>query len=240
MKDSELKKILGDAFSLESTESRRRFMAEHKKRELNYPALLFMQLKYAGVRLAAVLTFLVVLFVFALLFGKTERELSGIRAVMALMPLPASLSLYDFGKSERCGMNEIEMTTRFSLRMLKSLRLVLLGIVGCGTLLSALVLVRFFYGCPLPLSLAVSGLPYLVTVSLCTVILRKWHAKENILGCFAASFLVGASALLPPVPDALASLKAPSVLVLLLAAFFLAATEIFRYIRESEDLQWNY
>lgn len=159
--------------------------------------------------------------------------MSSIIPALVLLPVTA------IGRSERCGMEELEAASRFSLRFVRLMRMPILGCIS-------LVLIAAV-SCYLKVQLQISiseilyfvGFPYLITVWGCMLITRKWHAKENIYGCIGVTVL---SCILPFIAD---TLKLRSIIpeyaayAALLVVFVVTVKEMIMYVKESEDLSWS-
>lgn len=237
MKDTELKQLLREAYKSEPTPKQKAFIRKYKRRELKLSRLLFMQLRYMKLQYMGILLGLLGFFFHSVRSADARQIL----AMSAFMPFLALLALIGIGSSRRYRMEELEMSTRLSLRMLKALRLVLLGAVGLLCILSAAAALKHFLTCSVPFALLVVGVPYMVTTSACMVLIRRWHAKENIYGCAViaagVSFLTMMAANLPML-DWLA-LRRMECVLLVAAAVFWVMKESYVYLTESEEYQWS-
>lgn len=116
----------------------------------------------------------------------------------SLMPFVALSVILELAKSAACGMAELEMTSRFSLRTILLARMVMIGMVqffslllmtgllGCGGILAGL---QVSAG-----AMARNGLyllvPYLLTTVLGLMAVRRIHGKESSFVCGSISVFV--------------------------------------------------
>ena len=132
MKNSELKRLIKSAYSIEASR-KNEFIKNYQRRELNYRELLRVQLQYMGAQLTAICGYALAMLLGSL--ANIDVKLAKIVAVLA--PLAALFALTGLGKSEKYGMEEIEMSSRFSLRTIMIIRLAIIGIAGLAIMLAA-------------------------------------------------------------------------------------------------------
>ena len=178
MKNSELKRLIKSAYSIEASR-KNEFIKNYQRRELNYRELLRVQLQYMGAQLMAICGYALAMLLGSL--ANIDVKLAKIVAVLA--PLAALFALTGLGKSEKYGMEEIEMSSRFSLRTIKIIRLAIIGIAGLAIMLAASCALSAVTGMNLFVSFAAAGVPYLITTFLCMLLIRRWHSPKNIYGC---------------------------------------------------------
>lgn len=237
MKDSELKKLLDRAYCVGSPDVKKQFIRKHNHRQLNIFKLLMIQIKYMNMQYIIPAVALVVLLL-ALAVKKNE---SLVYSVSAFLPFLAFVSLTGLGKARRHGMSELEMTTRFSERMVKSVRLLLAGFVGFVSICLSFFAIRNACDISVLTALFTSAFPYIITVTFSMAIIRRWHEKENIYGCLAVSAAVCVISLVCRGNIAISgALLNSSVFLLIFAVvIFLLFREVYLFINESEELQWS-
>lgn len=237
MTDKELKKRIADAYRVECSEKQRCFVGSYQRRELRLRELLLMQLNYLKLPYAIILACLFCFFVSAVNGADAKKVLT----MASFLPFLSVLALADLGSSERFGMDELEMSTRLSLRTLKAVRLSLAGIIGVVSILSCACVCRVLFAYSMPFALLLAGFPYLVTSSACMALLRSWHAKENIYGCAVIAAVVSVCSLTAVDRSALEAIAVHRLgcLVLFAAAVSWAAKEMYAYLKNSEEYQWN-
>lgn len=161
--------------------------------------------------------------------------------VSSFVPFLGILAVAESTRSTLHGMNEFEMSTRFSLKSVVLARMSILG------LLDALIL-----GCAIPLcsmgsdiSLFRTGIylfvPYLLTVNISLWITRHFHNKEVIYACISvAAFVSVSNTMLYVIVDFLyqfSYIKWWFLLAVLLIGEVMH--EIYFIIKETEELSWN-
>ena len=230
MKRSELTSLIKTAYAAEASERKSAFIKAHSFRELNRLEMLGIQLRYMGIQL----TLLGGSVLAVLLCAAANAGEDFVRLVAALMPVAALTAMTGLGRSTRYGMAEIETASRFSLRLLRILRLTIIGVAGFIMMLSASFGIRIVTGAALLPAVAFAALPYLLTSLLCMELIRRWHSPRNLYGCFVIALCVsavsvrcshyfGTGAVLP--------YAALPVMLLLITA------ELRKYVNESEEYQ---
>ena len=159
MKRNDVKRLLKNAYPVEPSERKTVFLRMYQPRQMNYRELLGLQFQYMGPQLVILYGY-----AFAMFLGLiAHRDETMARLFAALMPALALTALTGLGKSEKYGMAEIEMASRFSLRMLKILRLALVGLAGAVAMAAVSCVLKIVTGVDLLCSLALACIPYLAT-----------------------------------------------------------------------------
>ncbi len=237
MNNNELKRLIKNAYSTETPVRKREFLRAHPQRSLHYPRLLFMQLQYMKVQLTAVFSYVLASLLGAL--TDTNADVAGITAVF--IPVIALIALTGLGKSEKYGMNEIEMSTRFSLRTIRTLQLIIIGTVSLAVMTAISWTLKKSAGTDFLLSIAMVGIPYLMTAFLCMLLVRRWHSSKNIYGCIAIAFAVSIAMFggLEYVPAVSVGFFRSALFLSFVILFLITVAEAYKYIRGSEELLWN-
>ena len=136
----------------------------------------------------------------------------------------------------------LALSARFSLHAVLCARL---GILGAGNLLLLVVLMPLgphFWGTDLSMTAACILLPYLLTCALTLPAVRKLRGRDCTILCAGISALVSAFFL---TADATGFLdRAADIPALIPAALLFFGTaavlELRKYIRQSEELTWNF
>lgn len=233
MKRNDVKRLLKNAYPVEPSERKTVFLRMYQPRQMNYRELLGLQFQYMGPQL-------VILYGYALatfLGIAVHADAALARLFAALMPVLALTALTGLGKSEKCGMAELEMASRFSLRMLKILRLSLVGLAGVVAMTTVSCVLKIVTGVNLLCSLALACIPYLSTTFFSMLLIRKWHSRKNIYGCMAIALAVCLFTFCGA--EIMVGLSRGILWTVLLSCVFLAGSEIRKYLKESETLQWN-
>ena len=236
MRNSELKRLIKTAYGMEAS-GKTEFLKQYQRRELNLGELLCIQMQYMGAQLTVIGGYAL-----AMLLGTLANiNMNMARIAAALSPLAALFALTGLGKSRKYGMEEIEMSSRFSLRTVKIIRLAIIGVAGLAVMLAVSCMLRAVTGMSLFVSFAGAGMPYLVTTFLCMLLIRRWHSPKNIYGCAViaagvCAAMSGGIEFLARCSAGLCGLALPGGLLI---SAVLTAAEVCRYIKESEELQWN-
>ena len=236
MRYTELKGLIKNAYGIEAS-GKKEFIKKYQKRELNCGELFCMQLQYMGIQLTAICGYAL-----AMLLGTlTDIDADLAKIIAVLAPLVALFALTGLGKSKKYSMEEIEMSSRFSLRTINIIRLAIIGFTGLAVMLAASCALKAVTGMSLFVSFAAAGVPYLVTTFLCMLLIRRWHSPKNIYGCVViaagvCAAMFGGIEFLESCSAGLCRVALPGVL---LVSAVLTAVEGCRYIKESEELQWN-
>lgn len=227
------KEQLQQAFSVPEPKKKRAFLQTLPKKEIGLDALILSQASYIRKWVWAV-SFLLFGTV-VLLAQYVEWDVTWI--LSGVMPFAALLVVMEFAKSLACGMAELEMSSRFSLRTILLARMILLGTVQLLGLLVAVPMAGT--------TLLVNGVyllvPYLLTAMLGLVAVRKLHGREGLFVC--GSIAVVISVLAPMSKYVMPVLYARENrrlwvfgLLLLLAGF---VKEYKRTINHLEEFTWN-
>ena len=237
MKDSELKKLISDAYDIEPSERQKQFIRKYRRRNLKLLDILLIQYKYMRFQFWAVLCFLICAVGYMIVFSDPES----VKWIASFMPFPAILALTGLGKSERYKMSELEMTARLSEKFLKSVRLVLIGIAGLLSVGVVSPMFSILFKLPISIAILTSAFPYVVTTTACMILLRRWHAKENVVGCIAIAMCVCVVSimLMNNLAAKISGLGERICIAALIVCVFIMAREVYLYLKESEELQWN-
>ena len=178
----------------------------------------------------------VLFFGIAILLAQTA-ELEYVSMILGCVPFLVMISVTESMRSYRYGMEELELSARFSLKSIVLARMLILGIGNMVVLLGAVFVLRS----SLQISIAYVMTPYFLTAGGGLWIVRKVRSKENNLFCFALAVLVSASVwYLPWQFNAMyASQNAWLWAGTCIIGIVITVRESFRTIRMTEDLAWN-
>ncbi len=170
------------------------------------------------------------------------QEFSVPGTLSACIPFLALSTIAEAGRSARFGMEELELSARFSLQAVLCARL---GILGGENLLLLAVLMPFgvhFWGEGLNMTSACILLPYLLTCVLTLPLVRKLRGKDCTVLCAGIGVFVSALFLTADTTGFLYRAADTSALIPALLLFFGIATglELRKYIRQSEEFTWNF
>lgn len=204
MRDKELKQLLQQAYTLTPSKQEYSFLRRYQKRRISMTQILRIELKYMGLR-----SLLAGLIVWAMLAGLILTG-GGAKAkwiIASILPVLSLLLTAMGGRSERYGMEELEASSRFSLRMLRMTRMCLLGICSLVITLGTTGMFRAYVETGFLRSFCLVSIPYLLNVWGCLWLIRRWHAKENIYGCIGLTMI---TCLLPSLVQSLQAMESMS------------------------------
>ena len=182
-----------------------------------------------------------VLFLLPALMGARCMDQNTLWTISALIPFLGLLAVAENTRSATYGMQEFEMSARFSLKSVMLARMSILG------LLDVLILCCLVPLCCISsnLSLLQTGIcllvPYLLTVNIGLCITRCFHGREALYGCMCVAVLVsGISWGLHIIADFVYQLSYLHWWILL-SVFLIGrmAQEVYHTIKQTEELAWN-
>lgn len=235
MTNKEVKMMLKNAYVLPTTQKEKRFIQRNEQRSLQLADIIKVEFRYIGVK--SILTGIILTVL--LLIAAQSEDTEAVWIIASFIPLSALLPMALLSRSERCGMDELEAASRFSLRFIRIVRMFILGLFSIVLLFVIGIVLRLTRTATTMEHVTLVVFPYLLSVYGAMLITRKWHGKENIFGVLAVCAFAG---LLPFVirPIKL-SWQLPDGVILLVIALLLGAMvrECLLYVKESEDLSWN-
>ncbi len=179
-----------------------------------------------------------VLFLLPALLGARRIDPDTLWILSSLIPFLGLLAVTEGTRSAAVGMQEFEMSTRFSLKSVMLARLSVLG------LLDVLVLCCLIPLCHISsnLTLLQTGLcllvPYLLTVNISLCLARRFHGREALYGCMSAAALVSMGNWgLHPIADFIYQFSyLPWWIILSVLLMGRMAQEIYRTVKQTEEL----
>lgn len=226
---------LNGLYDSEPSEKGRQFVRSHEQRSLQLTEIVLLELKYIG--LPGVFSGIVLLI---LMFAAVcSSNIYFMWVFSAVLPVAGLFPIIALGRSERCGMGEMEAASRFSLHFVRMTRIMILGCFSLAVIIASSVILGSRLETGILTTLFCIAVPYLLNACGCMFVLRKWHAAENIFGCIGTGL---ATALIPLIAERTAMLQTISTGVLGATVVFLFAITIkesISYIKESENPSWN-
>ncbi len=183
-----LKQELKKAFtlSLPDPQEKTRFLKSLPQSPISMRQFVLTQIAY----LRKWVLVLSVLFLLPVLWGGRHMDADTLWALSALIPFLALLAVTESTRSAVYGMQEFELSTRFSLKSVMLARMSVLGLLDAFVLCCLIP----FYAAGIKLSLLQTGLyllvPYLLTVDSSLWLTRRYHGREAFYGCFCAAVVV--------------------------------------------------
>lgn len=134
-----------------------------------------------------------VLFLLPTMRSNRDMNMDTLWCISALIPFLALLAVTESTRSAVYGMQEFEMSTRFSIKSVLLARMSILGLLDAFVLCAMIP----FYAAGIKLSLLQTGLyllvPYLLTANSSLWIARRFHGREALYGCLCAAAVVSIS-----------------------------------------------
>lgn len=235
--NSNMKRLLKECFEAPEPEKKREFIASLPSPDVSIMDFLLSQAAYIP---KWIWSLSALIFVVALVgAGYLKKDM--LWCVSACMPILALALVAESGRSERWGMAELEMSTRFSR---KSILLARLGILGLADLLLffLLLLLAYVNGDSSLLETGIYMLcPYLLTVFLGLWISRRVHGQECAWVCGAVALGVSLGNTL--MYQSIQGFYAPTGFRWWAAAFVMlsagVAGQCYKTIKEKEAPVWN-
>lgn len=231
MTDSEIKEALREAYSCSETDREKRFLRMYQRRSLRLSTILKIELRYMGLW-----SFLTGIVLCLLLLGAVKSgDIDTVWTFSAFLPAGAFAPMVLLRRSERFDMQELEAVSRFSLRFVRLVRMLILGLASLILLFAvSLILKKNLAICGTEL-LLMAFFPYLGSVLGGLILTRVWHRQENLLGIGAVCTLCGL------LPHLIREWNLPDGMHLMLfAALILALVrESTLFVKESEYVIWN-
>ena len=181
------------------------------------------------------------LFLLPVLIGADSINLNILWVISALIPFLGLLAVTESTRFVIYGMYELEMSARFSIKSVMLARMSVLGLLDA-----------FILCCLIPLcyrnsstSLLQTGVyllvPYLLTVNISLYLTRCFHGREVLYRCMCAAVLIsGGSWGLHIAADFVYQISYVYWwIILFLFLIGRMAQEIYRIMKQTEELGWN-
>ena len=156
------KTLLSDEFQAPQPKHKKEFLRNLRAREVSMPEMLLQQVAYVR---PAIWLFALALVAIAI-GGSLMRVETTVNVLTMLMPFSAAIAVLETRRSERCGMAELEMTTRFSLRSVVLARMMIVGIVSFLILCISSPMIAAAFDAGTVLTAVRILIPYLITMSI--------------------------------------------------------------------------
>lgn len=173
--DQNMKKELEAYFQAPKPQNKKAFIHSIKPKKISTLHILLTQFTYIS-KITWCFSFL--FFAISLLLGSMiPNQLLGL--IYSFIPFLVMISIIECIRSSMYGMNELEMTTQFSLKSILMIRICILGITNIALLI---FIVMFNHGIKWH-SLFYMFVPYFITAFGSFKILRTIHSKESTFYC---------------------------------------------------------
>ncbi|MDO5155966.1 MAG: hypothetical protein Q4D51_08365 [Eubacteriales bacterium] len=235
MTDRKLKQLLKNAYCVSETDNGCRFIKMHERRSRQFCDIIKNELRYMGVKSIFAGIFLCALFLATA--QKGDENMMWIAS--SIIPICSIVPMSLIFCSERYGMCELEASTRFSLRFIRIIRMLILGIFsGVVTICGSIFLNSLWKTGMIDIVMYLL-FPYFVSVWGGLLVARKWHGKESVIGvplvCLTTGFL-------PTIIREFRQVNfvSDSMYVFLVVALLGGiVNESIKYVNERSDLSWN-
>ncbi len=198
MNNKELRHLLKNAYSAPQPRGKEDFLRAHQRSEIGYWKLLTMQIRYMRP-----FVWLISIALFAMILILTEfLDWTRMWIASALTPFLALIVITVNSQSERYGMAEWELASRFSLQSITIARMLILGIFHLGLL--AVLSPILAHSCSIGFMRTSVYLlvPYVASGTAGLALSRKFHGDETLyasaLSAVILSFLFGLSGVFFP------------------------------------------
>ena len=235
MFDRDLKTSLKTAYSIEPSEAEKLFIKKHEMRKLNLSEVISLEFKYLGMKnIIAGIVLCAIFFIIA-----RCRSTQFMWVFSSGLTLFGLLPVSMIGISERYGMAELESGCRFSYEFLKSVRELMFGAIGLVLVIVAGVMMSLSIGINALQTICFIAIPFLMNVSACIFITRKWHAKESLYGCTAITLVICLLPIIVQNTNVLQKTEPMYLITLLVVLLLVTVKQSVLYVKESENVVWN-
>lgn len=189
MTNRELKNMIRNAYNVESSGNGKAFIGQFQKREMHVWDILKQQV--SGLGFINAIAGLAVLFTFwQIALQCQEGDVLMYARISAIIPLIALAAFSGMGKSEKHGMDELEMASRFSLRTVLAARLIIVGMIDAVIFVVLMIIFGQLTSMGTLQALSVVSVPYLITAWGCLLITRKLHNSRDMAVCISFGGMV--------------------------------------------------
>lgn len=214
-----------------------RFLRTFPQPHISMPQFILTQVAYVR---KWVLLLSVLLLVPALMSAR-HMDPNTLWLISALVPFLGLLAVTENTRSAICGMQEFEMSAKFSLKSVVLARMSVLGLLDAFVICSLIPLC----GIGSNLSLLQTGIyllvPYLLTVNISLYLTRCFHGNEALYGCMFTAALVSVGCFGLHLFAEFIYQFSYLHWWLLFTVFLIGKTarEIYHTIKQTEELAWN-
>lgn len=235
--NKKLKRELKQIYEAPRPKRKKEFLGRFEQSEISTWAFLRIQFHYIRK-----LNWITAVLIFGLsICGSIIADRSMVWILSACIPFLALTTTTEFGQSARWGMQELELSSRFSLKFVMMARM---GILGIGNFILLIVIFSFAWKRQqttwLDLGLSIL-LPYLLTTFLNLEVTRKIHGKESLYVCMAdALFVSGGFVIDGNIPNSVFDFFSRQVWMgILVLLVVLVGREAVMLLRQTEEYVWN-
>ena len=159
---TEWKDAINEAFAAPQPENKQVFLRDLRIREVSTLQMLLQQMRYIRIPVWIFAGAIVAV----VLFGSRIRPDETAGLMSEIIPYLAAVSVLESMRSQKYGMTELEMVTRFSLRSVVFARMLILGLTFLIVLVLTCPVIAAAFGGDVILTAMIILVPYLATMSI--------------------------------------------------------------------------
>lgn len=237
MDNRDVKKVISKAYDIRPSKFKIEFLNQFENRNLNYAQLVINQFKYMRkINLLFALSITACMFICFFVYIQSKLWIFS-----AFIPFLSLLSVILLIQSKRHKMDELEMSCRFSLKLITIVRICISGTISLLALIIGVLILKVTYGFNISSSVFGLVIPYLVSAWGCLLIIRKCNSRNNLVicACFCLFVSLVSYVLLGSQPWLLGQLFQIIVYASFVLISFLLIREIFIFVRNNGGKLWN-
>ena len=235
--NKKIKEALKEAFEAPVPVRKQEFLSSIPRQRVSFFSFLLSQAGYIR-KWGLILS----LFLFVLaLTGACFLDFDMLWIISAFMPFIALSAVTESSRSTVYGMDELEMSSRFSLRNIVLARMGILGVLHLF-LLCLLMPLAYTHSMFTILQVGVYLLmPYLITDVVGLWLIRNIRGKEAVYTCMGVAVCISAlySLLKVQLLDILYMNYFEWLIVMLIVLIILCIKEMKKMVQQTEELKWN-
>ena len=235
--DRKMKEALKEAFEAPAPMRKRDFLRSVPQQRVSIFSFMLSQAGYIRKRVVLLSLFLLALSLTCACF----LELDVLWVISAFMPFVALSAVTENSRSAAYGMDELEMSARFSLRYIVLARMGILGVLHL-VLLCFLMPLAYSHSVFTVLQVGVYMLtPYLMTDVASLWLIRNVRGKEGLYSCAGVAVCVSVlySVLREQLVNILYMAHFGWSVTALVVLIILCGREMKKMLQQTEELRWN-
>ena len=231
--ERERRKSLEEYFEPPKPESKTSFLRQFEMSKIDIPHMIATQVRY----ISKWVWLFSSLFCMAAFGVARYAEPKYLSVIFAVVPFLVMISVTESMRSYHYGMEELELSARFSLKSIVMARMVILGIGN----MAVLILAALFLGDGTYSNVVYMMVPYFFTAGGGLYLVRKVRGTNGTFACFTLAVIVSLVEII--MPWKYSSIFTPQFLPHWLAGCAVTLVfmmrESYRTIRMTEDLAWS-
>lgn len=236
MRNSELKSLIKTSYLFKESSSEKAFLRTHEQRSMQLLDVLKNEISFLDMKS---MSFGALLFVLLLCIS-LQNTINSVWRASSLLPLFVLILGTLINRSERYNMAELEASCRFSLRFVRLVRMLILGLISMVMILISTFVIRHKSDVNFLILLCTLAAPYLFNVLGCLYATRKLNGKKDLLAC---AVITGCTCAIPSIFHALKNVIVLGNMVIglvTLVVLLMTIIESIIYIKEGGNIEWNY